>query len=503
VLLNLDNDRVRKLSTCRLDATDLLAGYNQLHDRLLRDQSPQESGRLLGTTLVDLQKKDINYLDGDCPQLLAEAGSSATGGMAADMASLESKMAALLAAGDFQGVIAEYQSLALPPGMQPSFGVTYTYGLALLKNGRKQDARMVFADLLSRVRGQGAAREEAKLLSLLGDMDFGQGEYSSARGYYKELEKLYTQLGEDGSQVRRKLAMLDSADMHSLEVRSFGELLLAARAYNPARDGYTLAQKCDAFLRQFPMSMVAGDVQAISTRATDEAEKWFGELLAHVDKLTDQGQPGKALELLQQVPRDILPLDKQAILKLKIDTLAVAVPSVLPATSGIVEEEIIQTDFPAPGPESTTPVGESSVDGTAPVEGAGPGEVHVSVPELQKTWDQGMADMQAKNYDAAIAVFSGLLNTSMGDQAREQVAEASRLAAQENRKKAAELFVRAAHATSSKARRDLLLSSRLLLEDILRKYPHSGLDDKVRRNLNRINQELATLNTDISAGPTD
>jgi outer membrane protein assembly factor BamD (BamD/ComL family) len=117
----------------------------------------------------------------------------------------------------------------------------------------------------------------------------------------------------------------------------------------------------------------------------------------------------------------------------------------------------------------------------------------VEVGELQKIWDQAMADMQAKEYDKAIAGLTGLLNTSKGAEARAKVAEASRLAAQEDRKKAADLFVRASHATSTQARRDLLLSSRMLLEDILRKYPQSGLEDKVRRNLNRINQELADL----------
>ena len=39
VLLNLGPARIQELSTCRLAATDLLAGYNQLHDRLLREQS--------------------------------------------------------------------------------------------------------------------------------------------------------------------------------------------------------------------------------------------------------------------------------------------------------------------------------------------------------------------------------------------------------------------------------------------------------------------------------
>ncbi len=496
VLLNLGAARIQELSACRLEATDLLAGYNQLHDRLLRAKASGSGGSLPSSTLVGLQQRDIKYLDGKCSQLLAEVDSSLSGGMVANMAALESEMAAALADNDFATVISRYQSLALPPGVQPSFGITYTYGLALLKSGREQDGRMVFSDLLSRTRSQGAAREEGKLLALLGDLDFGLGDYRSARGFYQDLERLDTRLGEDSAQVRRKLAMLDSADMHSLEVRAYGALLLGSLTYNPDRDGFTLARKAEDFLRQYPMSMVAADVTDLAARASDEAEKWFGGLLSQVDALTAEQKNQEALNLLQRVPRDILPLDKQAILKLKIDTLAASVPSTMPGRSGVVEEEIIQT---------TVPGSTEQMNGPGPATGetaAAEGDGHVDLTGLQKTWDEGVAQMQAKEYDAAIVTFSGLLNTSMGDKARVQVAEASRLAAQENRKKAADLFVRATHATSDQARRELLLSSRRLLEDILQKYPNSGLEDKVKRNLNRIDQELAALGDSGVSGPT-
>ena len=108
-----------------------------------------------------------------------------------------------------------------------------------------------------------------------------------------------------------------------------------------------------------------------------------------------------------------------------------------------------------------------------------------------------MTDMQAKEYDAAIQTFSGLLNTSYGTRAGMQIEEASRLAAQDDRKKAAELFVRANRTTDPEARKQLLLSSRALLQDILQKYPQSGLEDKIRRNLNRIDQELGAIDQQI------
>jgi hypothetical protein len=130
-----------------------------------------------------------------------------------------------------------------------------------------------------------------------------------------------------------------------------------------------------------------------------------------------------------------------------------------------------------------------------------PDEPALPISALQENWDQAVADAQAKKYDESIALFSGLLNTSYGAEARKQIEDISRIAAQENRKQAAELFVRSNRATTPEAQKKLLLSSRSLLEDILRKYPQSGLSDKVRRNLSRIDQELAGMEETVVPPP--
>ena len=42
-------------------------------------------------------------------------------------------------------------------------------------------------------------------------------------------------------------------------------------------------------------------------------------------------------------------------------------------------------------------------------------------------------------------------------------------------------------------KKTLLLSSKALLEKILQKYPQAGLEAKVKRNLSRVDQDLASL----------
>lgn len=487
--LNLAPQQLEQLSSCRQQVTDLLADYKRMQNQLLSDQPMEVSRRLINRSLPDTQKNDIAYIEGDCPRLLTDSGySPVAGSTAMGMQLLESSMAAALVRGDYGQVISSFQSLSLPPGEQPDYGVSYNYGVALMKSGREQEAHRVFAELLNRLRQQNQAQMELKLLKLLGDLEFGLGDYRSARSRYEELERLYGGLRGHNVWARQQLNALDAAISQGGEVRAYAALLLGSLTYNPQRDGFTIVQQAQAFQQSFPVSVVGSSVTELARKADKEAEQWFAGVLEQVDRLSGQQHNQEALLLIERIPATILPLDKQAILKLKKDSLTAAATGSIESTDTI-EEEILEISDPF-----------SSADFSNGGQAVGPdtaaGE-HVLVTALQETWNQGLTDMQAKEYDTAIKLFSGLLNTSYGTKAEIQIEEASRLAAQDDRKKAAELFVRANRTTDPGARKQLLLSSRALLEDILRKYPQSGLGDKVRRNLNRIDQELSTIEQQI------
>lgn len=483
--LNLAPEQLEKLSTCRRQVTDLLADYTKIRDQLLRDQPMDVSRRLLNRSLPKIHKKDIAYIEGDCPRLLTESGySPVTGRTEVGMPSLESSMAAALARGDYGQVISSFQALSLPPGEQPDYVVSYNYVVALMKSGREQEAHRVLAELLDRLRQQDQAKMEPKLLQLLGDLEFGLGDYRSARSRYQELEPLHGGLRGHSVWARQQLQALDAATSHGVEIRAYAALLLGSLAYNPQRDGFTVVQQAQAFQQSFPVSVVGSSVSDLARKAGKEAEQWFAGVLEQVDRLSSQQNNQEALLLIERIPATILPLDKQAILKLKKGSLTAAATGSIENSDTIQEEILDVTDPFIPAVPSS--------GGQAVGPGSGSSE-HVSVTALQETWNQGMTDMQAKEYDRAIEIFTGLLNTSYGTKARIQIEEASRLAAQDDRKKAAELFVRSSRTTDPGARKQLLLSSRALLEEILRKYPQSGLEDKVRRNLNRIDQELGTI----------
>jgi len=489
--LDLTPGQHNQVMNCRSQATDLLADFKQLQNQLLREQPMQKTSDLLHRSLPVIEKRDIVFLEGDCRKWLTGcAYSAAHTNTARDMQSIETAMNASLESGDYRQVIKSFKSLPPSPGEELQVGINYCYGIALMKIGREREAIRVFNTLLDRTRAQGEKQWEPRLLKLLADLDFGLGNYTVARSRYEELEQLYGKLGSQNDWARRQLTALNYAGTNSGEVSDYAALLHGYIVYNPQRDGFTIVQQTQAFQQKYPLSPLKSSVSEIGRKANEDAEKWFAGLLEHVDRLSREQNTEDALLFIERIPANILPEDKQAILKLKKNSLTVTSTAYM-ANQDTIQEEILQTTTET-ATRITTP-DESSVAPASDHVGE-PGDAsagHVQVEALQETWDQGMQLMQAKSYDKSIEMFSELLNTSYGARAGLQIEEASRLAAQDDRKKAAELFVQAGRTTDLNKRRELLLSSRGLLEGILHKYPQAGLGEKIRRNLNRIDQELA------------
>jgi tetratricopeptide (TPR) repeat protein len=483
--LDLSSDQHGNVINCRSQATDLLQDFKHLQNQLLREQPMQKTSDLITKSLPIIEKKDIVFLEGDCRKWLTGcAYSAAHSKTAGDMKSVEASMNASLDSGDYSQVIRSYESLPLSPGEEPEVGISYCYGIALMKSGREREAVRVFNTLLDRIRAQGEKQWEPKLLKLLADLDFGLENYTIARSRYEDLERLYAELGSQNDWARRQLTALNYAGVHNQEVQDYAALLMGYLTYNPQRDGFTIVQQARAFQQKYPVSVINSTVSEITRKANEDAEKWFAGLLEQVDRLSADRNNEDALLLIERIPADILPMDKQAILKLKKNSLAKSM-SDGPVEQNAIQEEVLQTTTSIEPSAASLP-GQIEKHDNVP-------EEYVQVEALQETWDQGMALMQAKDYDKSIEIFTDLLNTSFGTRAGLQIEEASRLAAQDDRKKAAELFVKAGRSTNPDNKRELLLSSRRMLEDILRKYPRAGLEEKIKRNLNRIDQELATI----------
>ncbi len=173
---NRSSQSVNQHKLCGNQVTDILKGYKRLHEQLLRERSLPSSRTLIYSALFKLERKDIAYLEGNCPQLASLAKADAAAGRTVGgMSPAEAAMATALATGSFDQIIQTYESMSLAPGQQPAFGMSYKYSIALMKSGREQEARRLLKNLIPQVRKQGNKQLELELLQLQGDLYFSSG----------------------------------------------------------------------------------------------------------------------------------------------------------------------------------------------------------------------------------------------------------------------------------------------------------------------------------------
>lgn len=98
---------------------------------------------------------------------------------------------------------------------------------------------------------------------------------------------------------------------------------------------------------------------------------------------------------------------------------------------------------------------------------------------------------EIKDYDAAIAEFTLLLNTEHKNEAISKISQAASFAANEMRRKAASLFVKARKTSDQEEKKSLLVESKEILEDLLAKYPGTDIVSKVQQNLQVLEDELS------------
>ncbi len=460
--LHLDQDQVDRINSCRQQLHDILLGYNALHQRLLGKRSISSAQLLAGSALLDLEKRDIEYLESDCSRLLADGGETPQwieGSRSSAVRKAAEEISDAAGKAEYDRVITLYEKLPLAPGVEAPFEATYQYGIALMKNHREADARKIFSDLLAAIRKKDQAQREFRLMQLLGDLNFGLDVYDAARERYEEIMRIYKDLGEKNEWARQQLAALKVSDQQGEEVKAYAALLRSYLAYNPDRDGFKVVQQAEKFVETYPYSPVSSSADYIVEESRKLAEKWFSDLMARVDALEKEKKFQEALLLIERIPRDILPLDKQEELKTRTGELTTA-ESIAIETERLVREQA-----------------------------------------LQENWNTAMTHLEAREYDKAIEAFSKLLGTTYDARARARIDEAARLAAQEDRQRAAELFVRANRTHDQQSRIKLLLASRNLLQGILVKYPQSELIDKVKRNLARIEEELKAIDPALLTGP--
>ena len=445
-------DKAGRMEECRLQLQDILNGYHTLRNRLLQ-AGPVDAGLLpAGELLLQLNRQDVDYLEGGCGRLLAEL-EAAPAAPPVRPAGPDPQIKAAYDSAEYDQVLSLYGQLSRTAGQPLDPATDFLYAQALVKNHQEPVALGVFTGLLDRVRQPGQESMAFQVMQAVGDLSFGQGAYDQARRQYEEIVRLSAEQGRREEWAVQQLAALQPGGVAPEEMREYSALLKNYLAFVPRRDGYAVVEQAAAFLRAFPGSRLAANAAFMQKSAREQADSWLNRGIQRVEAMT-----GGQVEA-----------DGQA-----------ATTGTEPGTAG------------TPPVPTGTQIAPTDGQMAAPAVDAGPSD-----EELQARYDQGVAALTAREYDKAIETFNGLLATPFADRARTRIDEAAGLAAQEDRRKAADLFVRANSTADQEKKKNLLLSSRKLLQDILVKYPQSGLADKVQRNLSGVERALKAIDPSL------
>lgn len=453
----LPREKSEKMFECTQQLEDILAGYRSLHSRLLQETRLDAAQLLAGDSLLQLNQQDVDYLEGGCGRLLTELKTMPAPQPARTTVAADPQIREAFENGEYDRVITLYTQLPLGPGQFPAHETAFQYGQALVKNHQESSALTVFDSLLQRIRQQGQDNLDLQVLRALADLQFGLGAYDPARSRYEELARLSTERGRVDEAALQQFAALQPGSLRAEELRDYSVLLKNYRAYTPKRDGYAIAEQADVFLRTYPESRMLASVEEMRKGSREQADAWLNRGIQRIESMASERKAQEGQIGAVQAGQEIA---------------AGATPAPSPATPGEQSPGQVQG---APQPPAATPISEA--------------EQKV----LQEDYDKGMALLAAKEYDKSIEQFAKLLKTSFADKARVQIDEAARLAAQQDRQKAADLFVRANSTRDPESKKKLLLSSKQLLQDILVKYPQSGLADKVQKNLSNVERELKAV----------
>jgi tetratricopeptide (TPR) repeat protein len=459
VVVQLGKEQSNTMVRCFRELQTVLNGYQQMRDAVLQRNviTPEAIGP---EQVLDLQRQDISFLEGICGRMLGEAHDKDAGWQqrqeGADLNQVETLIERYSANGEFQEVVQVWLKIPAHEVERVSLKTRILYGNALMFLNQPEQAAQIYQQI---VEAMSASEEQPtdliSLRKILADLYTSYGNYPAAQKQYNQIAADYETIGTIKQWANLQLSILERSETGSPELSEFSSLLRGYLGYLPRRDGYSIVWQADKFLQTYPYSPVSSNVDAIRDDALRRADAWFNDYLARSTGFAEERKFQDAMELLQTIPEDLVGEEQFQQVQARLDELVLAEE---------VERETRKIQ---------------------------------QMQDLQRKWNDGMLLADSEDFDAAIGVFTELLDSEFGGRAAEKIKELSLKAAMNERRRAADLFVRFSKTTDVESKKRLLVESRRVLKDILVKYPEVEIADKVVGNINRVEQEMNVLDPQL------
>ena len=445
---------------CYQQMQRILADYNTMRTAVeTGDRSDVAANSVYSGKMQVLQQRDLDFVEGDCNRLVGQVSPAIPGGRLdqADL-SFDGRIAALSTDKKYREIEQAWQGLSAQQQEQTSLDAKMLYADALVYLQKEEAAADLYRGIIGKMEADGRSPAELMpLRKILADLSIAVGRYQDAQVQFVQISKDYLALASVDAWARMHLPILSGDQQRSLELAAYAGLVRNYLGYMPEQDGYRIVWEAEKYLADFPRSTVAANVTTIRDETTKAAHAWFNGVVAEIDRLAAEKKYQEAVAMIKAQRADMISDQQRDLLNARIDEL------------GLAE---------AAERENTTMAKQQ---------------------ELEQRWNNGLQLVGSGRYDEAIKVFDGMTETELGARADAKIVEISSLAAKEDRRKAADLFIRYTKTGDLEVRKNLLIESRRLLKGILVKYPRADITDKVLGNIQRVEQEMNAIDPNLIA----
>ncbi len=456
VVMELDDEASEEMVRCFRDLQKVLNGYNKLHEALLQQDFMASSDLISNQDILNLEQRDIAFLESSCGRLLKTGETKGTGWekrqKKADLPQIETLIERYARNGEYEEVLQVWGQIPSYQLDRVHLNTRISYGNALMAMHQEEESARIYQEIVDLMSASDDQRTDIlSLRKILADLYTASGNYDKAEKQYAEISNDYKDLARIEGWGILQLSILERSETGSPELQEYSSLLRNYLGFIPERDGYKLVWQADTFLVDYPYSPVSSNVDIIKNSILERADRWLELFLADIDIMAEEERFHDALMKMETMQEDILSGEKLLLLRQKRDDLTLA---------QAVSRE------------------------TKKIE---------NMQALQKQWNDALILIDNGEYDAAIEILTAMLDSEYALKADKKIAEASLMSARADRREAADLFIRYTKTTDLLSRKKLLVESRRRLEDILIKYPNVSITDKVLGNIERVENEMNSI----------
>lgn len=467
---NLSLEQSDEIVNCFKGLQKVLNGYSLLKTSLL---SSNPNATMDNGTILNIQENDITFSESSCGQMLTPVKQSkmtASNGTApTGLGKIESQIKSFSRQLDFENVLQTWESIPKDQRDMLNLETKVLHAQALANLQQDENSARAYEKIIKSLTLEGKNTDIISLRKDIADLYTASNNYEKATEQYKLINDDYLKTTKIKDWSNLQLSILKRSGTDAKELEAYSKLLKDYLSFVPATDGYKIVQDSDAFLKKYPYTPVASNVDIIKQESTIVADKWYGNLENKVQEFKDNNEYEAAINYLQAIPLSLFDPEKAASITKQIEELLLA---------DAIDRETNRMS---------------------------------KMQDMQKTWNNGQLLVNAERNDEAIEVFKSLIGTDYNDKALDKIDEITLLSAKTDRRKAANAFIRYTKTDVLESQEKLLTESRKILNDIVKKYPNVEIIDKVKRNIERVELEmnkvnpslLPTLQADELAAPDD